>query len=164
TGVERRATRKSVGRPDSRSFSRRGNGTQSPRSGRGESWRHRPHTRSHRRASGKLLAIAARRRVTLAQSFLWPLSILYGACARLRSWAYRAGIFRQRHLRGIVISVGNLTVGGTGKTPMVVWLVQRFAGTGKRIAVLSRGYRPLPQSSRVAAGIAIPPGWNDEAV
>ncbi|MGH9730695.1 MAG: tetraacyldisaccharide 4'-kinase [Candidatus Acidiferrales bacterium] len=102
--------------------------------------------------------------MTLVQSVLWPLSILYGACARLRAWSYRAGIVPRRRLRGVVISVGNLTVGGTGKTPMVVWLAQRFAGSGKRIAVLSRGYRPLPQSSRVAAGIEIPPGWNDEAV
>jgi len=101
--------------------------------------------------------------VTLAQSFLWPLSILYGAAARLRAWTYRAGIFHQRRLRGVVISVGNLTVGGTGKTPMVVWLAQRFAASGKKTAVLSRGYRPLPQRSRVAHGIDIPEGSNDEA-
>ena len=101
--------------------------------------------------------------MTLAQAFLWPLSILYGAGARLRAWTYRAGLFHQRRLRGVVISVGNLTVGGTGKTPMVVWLAQRFAATGKRTAVLSRGYRPLPQRSRVAGGGEIPLGWNDEA-
>jgi tetraacyldisaccharide 4'-kinase len=102
--------------------------------------------------------------VTVAQSFLWPLSILYGAGARLRAWSYRAGIVHQRCLGGIVISVGNLTVGGTGKTPMVVWLAQRFAASGKHTAVLSRGYRPLPESSRVASATEIPPGWNDEAV
>lgn len=101
--------------------------------------------------------------MTLAQLLLWPLSILYGAGARLRAWAYRAGLVHQRRLRGVVISVGNLTVGGTGKTPMVVWLAQRFAASGKQTAVLSRGYRPLPQSSRGAGGIEIPPGWNDEA-
>lgn len=101
--------------------------------------------------------------MTLAQSLLLPLSILYGAAARLRAWTYRAGIVHQRRLRGIVISVGNLTVGGTGKTPMVVWLAQRFAARGRKIAVLSRGYRPLPQSSRVADGRKLPEGWNDEA-
>ncbi len=101
--------------------------------------------------------------MTLAKSFLWPFSILYGAGARLRAWTYRAGIVHQRRLRGIVISVGNLTVGGTGKTPMVVWLAQRLAASGKQTAVLSRGYRPLPQRSRVAGGTEIPQGWNDEA-
>jgi tetraacyldisaccharide 4'-kinase len=101
--------------------------------------------------------------VTLAQSLLWPLSILYGAGARLRAWTYRAGVFQQRRLRGVVISVGNLTVGGTGKTPMTIWLAQRFATSGKKTAVLSRGYHPLPQRSRAVAGSEIPPGWNDEA-
>ena len=101
--------------------------------------------------------------MTLAQSLLWPLSILYGAGARLRAWTYRAGIVHQRRLRGSVISVGNLTVGGTGKTPMVVWLAQRFTASGKKTAVLSRGYRPLPQGRRSADGTEIPPGWNDEA-
>ncbi|HVA17618.1 MAG TPA: tetraacyldisaccharide 4'-kinase [Candidatus Dormibacteraeota bacterium] len=101
--------------------------------------------------------------MTLANSFLWPLSILYGAGARLRAWTYRAGIVHQRRLRGVVISVGNLTVGGVGKTPMVVWLAQRLMASGKSTAILSRSYRPLPQRSRVADGMEIPPGWNDEA-
>ena len=101
--------------------------------------------------------------MTLAESFLWPLSILYGAVARLRAWTYRVGIIHQRRLRGVVISVGNLTVGGTGKTPMVVWLAQRLAASGKKTAVLCRGYRPLPQSSHFADGMKIPEGWNDEA-
>lgn len=101
--------------------------------------------------------------MTLAQSFLWPLSILYGAAARLRAWSYRVGILHQRRLHRVVISVGNLTVGGTGKTPMVVWLAQRFVASGKKTAVLSRGYRPLPQSSRVAGARKLPEGWNDEA-
>jgi tetraacyldisaccharide 4'-kinase len=100
--------------------------------------------------------------VTLAQSFLWPPSILYGAGARLRAWAYRVGVFQQRRLRGVVVSVGNLTVGGTGKTPMTIWLAQRFAKAGRKTAVLSRGYHPLPQRSRAVAGIEIPSGWNDE--
>lgn len=101
--------------------------------------------------------------MTLVQSLLWPLSILYGAGARLRAWTYRAGIVHQRRLRGAVISVGNLTVGGTGKTPMTIWLAQRFAASGKKTAVLSRGYHPLPQRFQVAGGIEIPQGWNDEA-
>ena len=46
----------------------------------------------------------------------------------------------QKRLRGKVISVGNLTVGGTGKTPMVLWLAEKFLAEGKRVAILSRGY------------------------
>ena len=101
--------------------------------------------------------------MTLAESFLWPFSILYGTGARLRAWTYRAGIVHQRRLRGVVIGVGNLTVGGTGKTPMAVWLAQRFAASGKQTAVLSRGYRPLPRRSCLTDGAELSQGWNDEA-
>ena len=71
---------------------------------------------------------------------LWPLSLVYGGFVRLRAWVYEKGLKKQKRLRGKVISVGNLTVGGTGKTPMVVWLAKRFVAEGKRVAVLTRGY------------------------
>jgi tetraacyldisaccharide 4'-kinase len=48
-----------------------------------------------------------------------------------------------RRLPGNVISVGNLTTGGTGKTPMVIWLAERFLAEGKRVAILTRGYRAI---------------------
>lgn len=72
---------------------------------------------------------------------LWPASLLYGSAARLRAWAYAAGLLKQRRLRGAVVSVGNLTVGGTGKTPMVIWLARHFLSQGKRVTILTRGYR-----------------------
>ena len=72
---------------------------------------------------------------------LWPLTFPYGAITRLRAGLYGAGILRQRRLDGVVISVGNLTVGGTGKTPMVLWIAQRLVAEGKRCAILTRGYR-----------------------
>lgn len=78
---------------------------------------------------------------------LWPLSALYGALARLRAWLYASGWLKQKRLRGVVISVGNLTVGGTGKTPMVLWLAERFLARGKRVAILSRGYRGIRGAS-----------------
>jgi tetraacyldisaccharide 4'-kinase len=72
---------------------------------------------------------------------LWPLTIPYGAATRLRGRLYRAGILRPRRLDGMVISVGNLTVGGTGKTPMALWIAERLAAENKRTAILTRGYR-----------------------
>jgi tetraacyldisaccharide 4'-kinase len=72
---------------------------------------------------------------------LWPLSVVYGGYVRVRAAFYARGWLRQKRLRGKVISVGNLTVGGTGKTPMVLWLAEKFLAEGKRVAILSRGYR-----------------------
>jgi len=79
--------------------------------------------------------------VKLASSLLWPFSLAYGAAAHLRARAYQTGILRQRRLEGAVISVGNLTVGGTGKTPMVLWIAQRLLAEGKRVGILTRGYK-----------------------
>ena len=77
----------------------------------------------------------------LLRRLLWPLSLVYGAGVRARVWLYASGWFKQKSLNGTVISVGNLTVGGTGKTPMVIWLAEKFLSDGKRVAILSRGYR-----------------------
>jgi tetraacyldisaccharide 4'-kinase len=78
---------------------------------------------------------------------LWPFSLVYGAAARFRAWLYASGWLKQRRLKGIVISVGNLTIGGTGKTPMVIWLAERFLADGKQVAILSRGYRGTGETS-----------------
>ncbi len=72
---------------------------------------------------------------------LWPLSLFYGAYVRRRAWLYAKGWLKQKRLNATVISVGNLTVGGTGKTPMVLWLAEKFLAEGKKVAILSRGYR-----------------------
>jgi tetraacyldisaccharide 4'-kinase len=85
--------------------------------------------------------------VKLPGSILWPLSVLYGAAAHLRARAYQTGILRQRRLDGVVISVGNLTVGGTGKTPLVQWIAERLRGERKRVGILTRGYRGVPSNS-----------------
>lgn len=77
----------------------------------------------------------------LLRILLWPLSVLYGGYVRARAWLYKKGWVEQKRLRGKVISIGNLTVGGTGKTPMVMWLAEKFLAEGKRVAILSRGYR-----------------------
>jgi tetraacyldisaccharide 4'-kinase len=72
---------------------------------------------------------------------LWPVSQLYGGYVRTRAWLYAKEWLKRKRLRGRVISVGNLSVGGTGKTPMVIWLAERLLAEGKRVAILSRGYR-----------------------
>jgi tetraacyldisaccharide 4'-kinase len=72
---------------------------------------------------------------------LWPWSIVYGWVVRGKNWMYDAGWLKTKRLKGTVISVGNLTTGGTGKTPMVLWLAERFLAEGKSVAILSRGYK-----------------------
>lgn len=76
------------------------------------------------------------------------LSLAWLAAVQLRAWAYRAGILRRRALQGTVLSVGNLTTGGTGKTPMVLWLMERLAAEHKEAAVLTRGYRGFLQGCK----------------
>lgn len=78
------------------------------------------------------------------QIALWPASLIWQAIVRTRAAAYRKGFFRSKRLPGTVISVGNLTAGGTGKTPLVLWLAARLHAEGKRAAVLTRGYRGVP--------------------
>jgi tetraacyldisaccharide 4'-kinase len=77
----------------------------------------------------------------VARSVLRPFSALYGSIVLFRAWLYEVGIFKQQRLKKPVISVGNLTLGGTGKTPMVIWLAEKLSAEGKRVGILSRGYR-----------------------
>jgi tetraacyldisaccharide 4'-kinase len=72
---------------------------------------------------------------------LWPLAILYGQITRWRAALYASGVLKSKRLNRPVISVGNLTVGGTGKTPMVIWLAERLMSDRKRVGILSRGYK-----------------------
>jgi tetraacyldisaccharide 4'-kinase len=83
----------------------------------------------------------------LLRLLLWPLAILYGEITRLRAWLYARAILKSKRLNRPVISVGNLTVGGTGKTPMVIWLAERLLAEGKRVGILSRGYKGSGETS-----------------
>jgi len=75
---------------------------------------------------------------------LWPLAPLFAAGAWARDVSFRAGWRAVHRLPVPVLSVGNLTVGGTGKTPMVCWLVARAQALGLRPGVLARGYGRAP--------------------
>ena len=69
-----------------------------------------------------------------------PLSLLYGAVTRTRLSLYRRGTFHTTKLDRPVISVGNITTGGTGKTPLVEWVARTIASHGKKVCILTRGY------------------------
>ncbi len=72
---------------------------------------------------------------------LAPLSWLYRGAVGLRRLAYGGGLLASRHVGVPVIVVGNITVGGTGKTPLVIWLVELLKREGFAPGVVSRGYR-----------------------
>ena len=77
---------------------------------------------------------------TLARILLAPFSLLYGLGVSLRDWLYRHGYLKSVHFSLPVISVGNLSVGGAGKTPHIEYLIQLLQDY-LEIATLSRGYR-----------------------
>jgi tetraacyldisaccharide 4'-kinase len=70
---------------------------------------------------------------------LFPFSLLYGLVVVVRNWCYNAGIFKSRSFNIPVIVVGNLDVGGAGKSPMTEYLIRLFK-TNYKLATLSRGY------------------------
>lgn len=98
-----------------------------------------------------------------ARLLLWILgqfSRLYGAVVQLRLCLFKIGALRRFHLGCQVISVGNVTAGGTGKTPMVEMLARTLAAQGRKVAILSRGYRRSERAgdggARGAADAAAP--------
>ena len=81
--------------------------------------------------------------------WLVPLSLVYEAASRSRRFLFAAGVRGSVRLPCPVIVVGNLTVGGTGKTPLVCWLVGRLAALGFKPGVVTRGYGGSVRSVRV---------------
>ena len=69
-----------------------------------------------------------------------PLSLLYGAVTRTRLSLYRRGTFQTTKLERPVVSIGNITTGGTGKTPLVEYVARLLATQGKKVCILTRGY------------------------
>ncbi|QXD22366.1 tetraacyldisaccharide 4'-kinase [Opitutia bacterium ISCC 51] len=81
------------------------------------------------------------RDVALFAAFLRAWSYIFSGAVQLRLWLYEKRIFRTRHLGCLVVVVGNLTVGGTGKTPVVEKFARSLAAKGRKVAILSRGYK-----------------------
>ena len=72
---------------------------------------------------------------------LWPVSAVYRGLARLRRTAYQRGWRPTVEVPVPVIVVGNVSVGGTGKTPFVIWLVDQLKQRGRKVGIVTRGYR-----------------------
>lgn len=110
-------------------------------------------------------------REDLVGQILWfsflPFSFLYSLGVRARNFLYRLGWLPSRGLPRAVVSVGNLTVGGTGKTPTTLWLAQQLAQRGYKVAILSRGYKRTgkePTILDLEVNAAFPVGEEDGAV
>src|ERR1041385_1700476 len=88
--------------------------------------------------------------MTIVNSLILPpLTIAYRLAVRLRLAAYRRHLFSVSKLNVPVISVGNITTGGTGKTPLVEWVCRVIAEGGKKPCVLTRGYGRRNASEQV---------------
>ncbi|MCK5844207.1 MAG: tetraacyldisaccharide 4'-kinase, partial [Victivallales bacterium] len=77
----------------------------------------------------------------LFRAFLFALSRVYRRAVQFRHWIYDKRVFRNKALGCLVVSIGNLTCGGTGKTPVVEVFAKTLSQKGRRVAILSRGYR-----------------------
>ena len=107
---------------------------------------------------------------SLLLTLLTPLSYLYAATAKLRNWLYDCRLLKSKQLPCTVISVGNIASGGTGKTPVVIWIAKALLDAGRRPAILLRGYHrqnKIPGSQVVSDGreiVASVETSGDEAV
>jgi tetraacyldisaccharide 4'-kinase len=80
-------------------------------------------------------------RIRPAHLFLFPLSLLFGLIVTVRRTLFALGWLKRERLPVPVIVVGNITVGGTGKTPLVLWLAELLIRAGHRPGIVTRGYR-----------------------
>ena len=96
---------------------------------------------------------------------LWPLSLIFRLLVALRALLYRAGLLPVEHVGVPVIVVGNLTVGGTGKTPVAAWLVRQLGARGRRVGVVLRGYGGSHRGhARIVTAADDPAQTGDEAL
>src|SRR5262249_52302095 len=125
---------RNVAPPAARYLASRAIGTQCAWGNAGQPGQHSAHTRG---AGGA----AARHAYTGVGRAMNPLSAFYGAITDVRNSFYDRGVFKAHSLKYPVISIGNLSIGGSGKTPFVIKLGKLLLEHGLAIDVLSRGYR-----------------------
>lgn len=77
--------------------------------------------------------------------FLMPLGFLFSDVVKFRKFLYRVGVLKKHTLPVPVIVIGNITVGGTGKTPLIIWLAQFLKEQGYKPGIISRGYGGLAE-------------------
>jgi tetraacyldisaccharide 4'-kinase len=93
--------------------------------------------------SGEKTGFAA----VMLRLLLWCASVCYSVVVRLRNFLYSSGLLKAHRAKAAVISIGNITTGGTGKTPLVIWLCRQIASepvlqiTNSQCAILTRGYK-----------------------
>lgn len=95
---------------------------------------------------------------------LWPVSQLFRLLAALRRLLYRVGVLRSVRLPVPVIVAGNIFIGGTGKTPLTIWLAERLREGGFHPGVISRGYGASSDDPRFVAADSSPDESGDEPV
>ncbi|MBW2738989.1 MAG: tetraacyldisaccharide 4'-kinase [Deltaproteobacteria bacterium] len=81
------------------------------------------------------------------ESLLFVFSLIYGSAVKTREAFYNRGVLRSKKLPCIVISIGNITVGGTGKTPMTIHVAKLVKRMGYKVVVISRGYKGLAEKT-----------------
>src|SRR5436309_2389539 len=100
-------------------------------------------------------------RASILRGILYTATFISHRLVQLRLYFYRKRILRERALGCLVISVGNLTVGGTGKTPIVEKFARALQAGGRQVAILSRGYKSVPRKrswlDRLRGNIIDPP-------
>jgi tetraacyldisaccharide 4'-kinase len=91
-----------------------------------------------------------------------PLSTIYGSVVAVRNAFYDRGLLRARRLQGGVVSIGNLSAGGSGKTPFVLLLGELLKARGVKFDVLSRGYGRQSKGVRLVDPAGLPQEFGDE--
>ncbi|MHB2026450.1 MAG: tetraacyldisaccharide 4'-kinase [Elusimicrobiota bacterium] len=95
------------------------------------------------------------------RAILWTLSCFFGAAVFLRRWLYLSGILPSKRLSAKVICIGNITTGGTGKTPTVLLAAQTIAESGVPVSIISRGYGRKNNGKEVVLLDDKPPHWTE---
>ena len=103
-------------------------------------------------------------RIDALTLLLLPLSICYGLIISIRALLYKLGVFRVRHWNVPILVVGNLTVGGSGKTPLVIELARGLRARGWRPGVVSRGYGGISKGPTTVTAATDPFLVGDEPV